>query len=101
MNNIKEDEVNRLLHQLYGYLKELWVEFKYQKQEQWTNLTFELASNGKFNIEYDYRGLENEDSYEQQIIWEYEKLGFIPNENRKRDFKIIEEYKKRINNNSN
>ncbi|MGG0847854.1 immunity protein YezG family protein [Peribacillus simplex] len=93
MDNVNEDEVNRQLHQLYEYLRELWDEFKNQKQEQWTNLTFELTSNGNFNIDYNYRNLENEDSYEQQVIWEYEKLDIIPNENRKRDFKIIEEYK--------
>ncbi|MCC5803755.1 immunity protein YezG family protein [Rossellomorea vietnamensis] len=100
MNNVNEDEVNRQLHQLYEYLRELWMEFKNQKQEQWTNLTFELISNGKFNIEYSYKNLENEDSYEQQVIWEYEKLGIIPNDNRQRDFKIIEEYNKSINNNT-
>ncbi|MDF2068560.1 immunity protein YezG family protein [Bacillus sp. Cr_A10] len=100
MDNINEGEFNRQLHQLYEYLKELWFEFKNQKQEQWTNLTFELTSNGKFNIDYNYRNLENDDSYEQQVIWGYEKLGIIPNENRQRDFKIIEEYKKNINNNT-
>lgn len=63
------------------------------------HLTFELTSNGKFNIDYNYRNIENDDSYVQQIIWEYEKLNIILNENRQRDFKIIEEYKKNINNN--
>ncbi|MGG0790440.1 immunity protein YezG family protein [Peribacillus simplex] len=94
MDNVNEDEVNRQLHQLYESLRELWDEFKNQKQEQWTNLTLELTSNGKFNIDYNYRNLENDDSYEQQVIWEYEKLGIMPKANRKRDFKIIEEYKK-------
>ncbi|MES1042721.1 MULTISPECIES: immunity protein YezG family protein [Peribacillus] len=97
MDNVNEDEVNRQLHQLYEYLRELWDEFKNQKQEQWTNLTLELTSNGKFNIDYNYRNLENDDSYEQQVIWEYEKLGIMPNANRKRDFTIIEEYKKTKN----
>lgn len=98
MDNVNEDEVNTQFHQLYGYLRELWGEFKNQEQEQWTNLTFELTSNGKFDIDYNYRNLENDDSYEQQVIWEYEKLGIIPNRIKKRDFKIIEEYKKNINN---
>lgn len=98
MDNVDEDEVNSQLLQLYEYLRELWDEFKNQKQEQWTNLTFELTSDGKFSVDYNYRNLENDDSYEQQVIWEYEKLGIMPNENRKRDFKIIEEYKKNINN---
>ena len=98
MENVNEDEINSALHRLYKLLRELWDEFKKQKQDQWTNLTFELMASGKFNIDYSYRELENEDSYEQQVIWDYEKLGIIPNENRKRDFKIIEEYRSNINN---
>ncbi|MDI6678078.1 DUF600 family protein [Bacillus wiedmannii] len=94
MDYINEEEINSQLHQLYEYLRELWDEFRNNKQEQWTNLTFELTSTGRFNIDYNYRNLENDDSYEQQVIWEYEKLGIIPNENRKRDFRIIVEYKK-------
>lgn len=95
MDEVSEDEVNQKLHQLYEYLRELWNEFKNQKQEQWTNLTLELTSNGKFEIDYNYENLENEDSYEQQVIWEYKKLGMMPNKNRQRDYKIIEEYIKR------
>lgn len=68
MENINEDEVNRKLQQLYEYLRELWGEFENQKQEQWTNLTFELTSNGKFNIDYNYMNLENNDRYEQQVF---------------------------------
>lgn len=98
MENVNEDEINSALHRLYKLLRELWDEFKKQKQDQWTNLTFELMASGRFNIDYSYREIENEDSYEQQVIWDYEKLGIIPNENRKRDFKIIEEYKRNINN---
>ena len=93
MIDIDEYEVNRKLHQLYEYLKELWVETKNLKQQQWTNLTLELNSDGKFDIDYKYNNLVNEDSYEQQIIWEYEKLGLVPNEDRARDVKIIEEYR--------
>lgn len=88
MDNVNDDEVNRQLQGLYEYLRELWNEFNNQKQEQWTNLTLELTSNGKFNIDYNYRNLENDDSYEQQVIWEYEKLGIMPNANRKRDKKL-------------
>ncbi|WP_375088814.1 immunity protein YezG family protein [Peribacillus sp. RS7] len=52
MDNVNEDEVNRQLHHLYEYLRELWDEFKNQKQEQWTNLTYELTSNEKIDIDY-------------------------------------------------
>ncbi|MCA0172891.1 immunity protein YezG family protein, partial [Bacillus sp. RAR_GA_16] len=74
-------------------------EFKNQKQQPWTNLTLELTSNGKFNIEYDYEDLSNEDSYKQQVIWEYENLGKMPNENRERDLTIIKKYTKASNSN--
>ena len=93
MIDIDEYEVNRQLHQLYKYLKELWVVTKNLNQQQWTNLTLELNSDGKFNIDFKYNNLVNEDSYEQQIIWEYERLGLVPNEDRSRDVKIIEEYR--------
>ncbi|KFM95079.1 DUF600 family protein [Bacillus clarus] len=94
MDHVNEEEINGQLHELYEYLSELWKEFKDNKKEQWTNLTFELASDGKFNVDYNYRNLENDDSYEQRVIWEYEKLGIVPDKNKKRDFKIIEKHKK-------
>lgn len=94
-----EDEVNLQLHQLYEDLRQLWNEFKNQKQQPWTNLTLELTSNGKFNVEYDYEDLSNEDSYKQQVIWEYENLGKMPNENRERDLTIIKKYTKASNSN--
>ncbi|RID89374.1 DUF600 family protein [Peribacillus asahii] len=93
MDNVDE-EVDNQLFELYTYLRALWSEFKKNKQEPWTNLTLELTSDGKFNIDYDYRNLENEDIYEQQVIWKYERLGMLPDDDRKRDVKIIEEYKK-------
>ena len=92
--NVDEDEDDEQLQQLYHYFRELWSEFKSQNQEPWTNLTLELSSNGKLNIDYSYNSLQNVDNYEQQVFWEYEKLGIKPNENRKRDLKIIEEYLK-------
>lgn len=96
MYDVGKEEVNDKLDQLYEYLDELWNQFKDNKQEQWTNLTFELESNGEFNINYCYGNLEEYDEYEQQVIWEYEKLGMLPCKNRKRDAEIIEEYKKAL-----
>ncbi|MGC4378117.1 immunity protein YezG family protein [Fictibacillus sp. Mic-4] len=97
MDNVDEDEINNQLRQLNEYLRELWNQFKDNNQEPWTNLTFELTSQGQFNIDYDYKNLDEEDAYEQQVIWEYEKLGLVPDKNRERDVKIIEEYKRSKN----
>ncbi|SNZ03134.1 conserved hypothetical protein [Terribacillus aidingensis] len=96
--NVVEEEINEQLHELYNYLRDLWNEFENQNQEKWTNLTLELLSTGKLNIDYRYNDIQNEDSYEQQVIWEYEKLNIKPNHRNQRDIKIIEEYIKRSKN---
>ncbi|MBC6971157.1 DUF600 family protein [Bacillus sp. Xin] len=64
------------------------------KQEPWTNLTFELYSTGKFDIEFDYTILEenNYNHYERLIIWKYRNLGIFPDEKRESDVKLIREY---------
>ena len=79
---------------LEKYLEELWIAFKENKQQQWTNLTLYLSSDGEFEIEYDYTDLNNSDGYEQQVIWKYEKLGIYPAKDRTRDINIIEKYKR-------
>ncbi|MCC5803765.1 immunity protein YezG family protein [Rossellomorea vietnamensis] len=95
MEGIDEDETDRQLDILDSIFRELWEEFKRNKQESWTNLTFELYSTGKFDIEFDYTFLENENGhnhYERIIIWKYKKVGISPDEKRERDVELIREY---------
>ena len=95
MKGIDDDELDRQLNILYNIFRELWEEFKINKQEAWTHLTFELYSTGKFDVEFDYTVLEEENNYnhyERLIIWKYKKLGIFPDEKRKSDVELIREY---------
>lgn len=88
MEGIDEDELDYQLNSLDSVFRELWEEFKMNKQEPWTNLTFELYFSGKFNIEFDYTVLEEENNYnhyERLIIWKYKKLGGFPDEKRENE----------------
>lgn len=89
---IDEDTYDEMHDKLMEYFRELWEEFKNNKQEPWTNLTFTLDNTGKFKIDYDYTDLSEADNYEQRIIWEYKYLGMDPSPERKRDVKIIQKY---------
>lgn len=95
MEGIDEDEIDYQLNSLDSVFRELWEEFKRNKQKPWTNLTFGLYSTGKFDIEFDYTILEEENNYnhyERLILWKYKNLGVFPNEKRENDVKLIREY---------
>ncbi|KZE43890.1 immunity protein YezG family protein [Rossellomorea marisflavi] len=95
MEGVDEDETDSQLNFLDSIFRELWEEFKNNNQEPWTNLTFELYSTGKFDIEFDYTLLEEEvnyNHYERLIIWKYKKLGITPSEKRTSDVKLIRDY---------
>lgn len=51
---ITENTNDKYHYDLCNCCTELWEEFKKNKQELWTNVTFFLDSNGKFNLKYDY-----------------------------------------------
>lgn len=95
MDGIDEEEIDHQLNHLDSILRELWEEFKRNKQEPWTNLTFELYATGKVDIDFDYTKLEEENNYnhyERLIIWKYKNMGILPNEERESDVKLIREY---------
>ncbi|MFK4414759.1 hypothetical protein ABH961_003302 [Bacillus sp. RC251] len=95
MEGIDEDETDHQLNLLDSIFRELWEEFKRNKKEPWTNVTFELYSTGKFDVEFDYTLLEEENNYnhyERLLIWKYKKLGVSPDEKRESDVKLIREY---------
>ena len=95
MEGIDEDETDRQLNLLGSYFRELWNEFKRNKQEPWTTLTYELFTTGKFDVQFDYRLLEEENQYnhyERLIIWKYQKLGIFLDEKGESDLKLIRDY---------
>lgn len=72
--NISEDEFDELENELYNYFTKLYEEFKEQKQEQWTNLTFILDNTGKMKINYGYEDISLLSPIEKQEKWEAEFL---------------------------
>lgn len=91
---IDEKAFKKTEDELEEYFIELKDEFKKNNQEVWTNLTMYLREDGEFKIEYDYK--EILDMYEEHIIWEYKYLGIEPEDKTKRPYKIIENYKKKL-----
>lgn len=91
--SLNEEEYAKLWYQLLDELKLLSGEFKNNNQEQWTNLTFTLESTGKFKVDYDYEDLSNADDHERRVIWEYTRLGLLPES--EYDKRILEEYLKK------
>ena len=65
---------------LFDCLADLNKEYAVNFEKVWTNLTFILESNGKFNIKYNYDDVLNSGyrSYETQKIWMYEVMGVEP-----------------------
>lgn len=94
---INEDKFNELDDLLYDCFTELWEEFKRNKQEVWTNLTFILDNTGKFKIEFGYEDLSEADLYESKVIWKYKYLGLRTKGERAN--KIIENYIQNLNDN--
>jgi len=94
--DISEDEYDELWYKLLDNLEALWNEFKNNGQEQWTNLTFVLESNGRFKMDYDYTDLSDADDVERQSIWKYKYLGIMPKDENYR--RVVEEYIKNAEN---
>ncbi len=95
---IDDEEIDQQLNLIDSIFRELWEEFKLNHQEPWTNLTFELHSSGKFDVEIDYTNLDESifNHYERLIIWKYKKLGISPDEKRENDMNLIKEYINKI-----
>lgn len=72
--NMNEDEFDELENELYHCFSKLWEEFKEQKQEQWTNLTFILDNTGTMKINYGYEDISELSPVEKQEKWEAEYL---------------------------
>ncbi|RMB01379.1 uncharacterized protein (TIGR01741 family) [Thermoactinomyces vulgaris] len=91
--NVPKNEFHKLRSQLFDHLVELWETFKEHDQEPWTNLTLFLDSSGKIKIHFDYEDLSDANPLHRRIIWKYQYLGMIPEEQEDREF--LEEYLKK------
>ncbi|MEK4069517.1 antitoxin YezG family protein [Peribacillus sp. FSL R5-0717] len=93
LHSISRIEYRETWRRLIKVLKELLDEFKDNNQEQWTNLSFTLESTGKFKVDYDYEDLSDADDHERRVIWEYTRLGLLPET--EYDKSILEDYLKK------
>jgi uncharacterized protein (TIGR01741 family) len=84
--HVSEEKFAELKHQLLDELEELWTEYQSQGHEPWTNLTFILDNSGKFKIDFDYTDLSGANPHQQQIIWEYQYLRLVPEDEDDRAF---------------
>ena len=76
--------------ELLELIKSLWIVFKDSEIQKWDTITFKLNNQKKFNVKFGYKINREISSLEREIIWAYEELGIIPED----DFskKVIEEY---------
>lgn len=79
--NVSEEEWDSSFDELYRVNKELWLEFEKAGEKTWDILIFKLDSNGKFKIKFEYDTDRNIDFFTKEIIWAYEDLGIVPQDN--------------------
>ncbi|MBR1722612.1 MAG: DUF600 family protein [Treponema sp.] len=69
---ILEKSIDSAIEGIYNILRQLWLESKSQ-ETIWTNCTFSLTSDGKFNFDYDYTNLVD-CAYEYREQWKKKYL---------------------------
>ncbi|WP_110953606.1 immunity protein YezG family protein [Anaerosinus massiliensis] len=72
---IDDNYFSDLDHQLYNVFRRLSDEFKFQKQEIWTNLTLTLSCKGDFKINYEYDDVSQISPVEKKEKWKAKYLG--------------------------
>ncbi|MGG1131392.1 TIGR01741 family protein [Bacillus velezensis] len=89
--NVDEDIYDELLYELQDYFEELRDQFKTNNEDLWTNLTLHLERSGKFfSIDYDYTDVIASDlnGTQPQVVWEYQNLGILPEDEDDKEFVI-------------
>ena len=78
--NVDKRKFDRKMIALLHCLADLNKEYAANFEKVWTNLTFILESNGKFNIHYKYDDVLSCEyrSIDRQKIWMYEVMGVEP-----------------------
>ncbi|MBH0156653.1 DUF600 family protein [Fictibacillus sp. 5RED26] len=92
--NVDKKIYKQLLRELLKDVSNLYIGYKENNEEVWTNFTFYLDHTGEFKIEFNYEDILNcpYTSSERQVIWEYEVLHLEPNS--ERDKELIRKDKK-------
>jgi uncharacterized protein (TIGR01741 family) len=72
--SIDDNYFSDLDHQLYNTFRKLSDEFRFQKQQIWTNLTLTLSYKGVFKIKYDYEDISQISPVEKKEKWKKKYL---------------------------
>ena len=88
--NVSEEIYNEILHELWNINRSLREEFVKAGVDPWESMTFILNADWSFNIDYSYETNIEIGKFERRVIWAYEELGIIPEEEFSKS--ILEEY---------
>lgn len=79
---VDEDEFDERFDELSDINEEFWNEFKIAEVDLWSSFSFDMISDGKFKVEFNYNDLDEEiGSVGRKKIWAYDMLGLIPKDN--------------------
>lgn len=68
----------KMRRELFSYCLELYLEYKNNNSEVWSNFTMYLSRNGKFKIDFEYDDIIEMSNSDRRVIWEYKYLNVYP-----------------------
>ncbi|AIQ11342.1 immunity protein YezG family protein [Paenibacillus durus] len=79
---VSQQIYDELLSELDELLLNLYNCFQQNDQQLWEQVSLMLSSDGKFNIDFLYDIMNEDDGgqLKREIVWAYETFGFIPND---------------------
>lgn len=80
--NVSQQIYDELLSELSGLLLKLYKCFEDNEQTLWEQVSLTVSSSGKFNVDFFYEVINEDDGgqLQREIIWAYETFGFVPTE---------------------
>jgi len=91
--DVSEEIYEDLLNEVNELLLELYECFQKNEQELWHQVSLSLDNTGKFNIDYLYDIINDDDGgqVKRELVWAYETFEFMPKEG-SYSRKIIDKY---------
>ncbi|MFC5470429.1 immunity protein YezG family protein [Cohnella suwonensis] len=100
--NVSQQIYDELLSELSGLLLILYKCFEDNEQTLWEQVSLTVSSSGKFNVDFLYEVINENDGgqLQREIVWAYETFGFVPTEG-SYSRRVLDKYlKEKDNNNS-
>ena len=88
--SVSKDEFRILLRELRSIIRSFRNEFEKEHEELWYTLTFILDESWRFKADFGYEIDEEKGYLEREIIWAYENIGLVPEEEFGRE--VLKEY---------